>query len=122
MNRDKDISILNSLIKTTLDSAMGFEDAAKDARENLAGFFTRFAQHAHAAHEFVATRTRRCDLDGGLLARRQEFANAEIGEHHFFRAARCVLAIEHDAKRLARFDAKLRRTVATVHGDDDLRG
>jgi uncharacterized protein (TIGR02284 family) len=44
MDRGSDISILNSLIKTTLDSVLGFEDAAEGAREDLATVFTRFAQ------------------------------------------------------------------------------
>ncbi len=72
MNRDKDISILNSLIKTTLDSAMGFEDAAKDARENLAGFFTRFAQERREVVTLLQNEVRRLggkpEDDGSFIA------------------------------------------------------
>jgi len=41
---DHDISVLNSLTKTTLDSMKGFEDAAKDAEATQ--FATLFAEFA----------------------------------------------------------------------------
>jgi uncharacterized protein (TIGR02284 family) len=41
---DRDISVLNSLTKTTLDSMKGFEDAAKDAEATQ--FATVFAEFA----------------------------------------------------------------------------
>ncbi|UAK23081.1 ferritin-like domain-containing protein [Sphingomonas nostoxanthinifaciens] len=44
MNRDHDISVLNGLTKTTLDSMKGYEDAAKDAESTR--FATMFADFA----------------------------------------------------------------------------
>lgn len=44
MSNDTDISVLNSLIKTTLDSMKGFEDAAEDAQNTQ--FATLFAEFA----------------------------------------------------------------------------
>jgi uncharacterized protein (TIGR02284 family) len=42
---DHDIHVLNSLIKTTLDSRKGFQDAAEDAEStHFASFFSDFAQ------------------------------------------------------------------------------
>jgi uncharacterized protein (TIGR02284 family) len=42
---DHDISVLNSLIKTTLDSMKGFEDAAEDAEDTqFAAMFAEFAR------------------------------------------------------------------------------
>ena len=42
---DNDIHVLNSLIKTTLDSRKGFQDAAEDAENtHFASFFSDFAQ------------------------------------------------------------------------------
>lgn len=44
MNTDKDISTLNSLIETTIDSADGYEQAASTTRDDeLAQLFRRFA-------------------------------------------------------------------------------
>lgn len=44
MDNDRDISTLNSLIKTTLDSVKGFEDAAEQADGRFTSLFTGFAQ------------------------------------------------------------------------------
>ena len=45
MNRDHDISVLNSLITTTIDSANGFERSAEDAEvPNFVEMFREFAQ------------------------------------------------------------------------------
>jgi uncharacterized protein (TIGR02284 family) len=44
MSTDHDISVLNGLIKTTLDSMKGYEDAAKDAESTQ--FATMFADFA----------------------------------------------------------------------------
>jgi uncharacterized protein (TIGR02284 family) len=44
MSSDHDISVLNGLIKTTLDSMQGYEDAAKDAENTQ--FATMFADFA----------------------------------------------------------------------------
>jgi len=42
---DRDISVLNSLTKTTLDSMKGFEEAAKDAEATqFASVFAEFAR------------------------------------------------------------------------------
>lgn len=41
---DHDVSVLNSLITTTIDSANGFEEAAKDARsDQFKSMFSQFA-------------------------------------------------------------------------------
>jgi uncharacterized protein (TIGR02284 family) len=44
MSSDNDISVLNGLIKTTLDSMKGYEDAAKDAESTQ--YATMFADFA----------------------------------------------------------------------------
>lgn len=44
MSNDNDVSVLNGLIKTTLDSMKGYEDAAKDAESTQ--FATMFADFA----------------------------------------------------------------------------
>ncbi len=44
MSTDNDISVLNGLIKTTLDSMKGYEDAAKDAESSQ--YATMFADFA----------------------------------------------------------------------------
>ena len=44
MTSDTDISVLNGLIKTTLDSMKGYEDAAKDAENTQ--YATMFAEFA----------------------------------------------------------------------------
>lgn len=45
MSDNHDISVLNSLIKTTLDSMKGFHEAAEDARDTrFAATFTEFSQ------------------------------------------------------------------------------
>lgn len=45
MNRDHDISVLNGLTTTTLDSMKGYEDAAKDAENTcFASMFADFAR------------------------------------------------------------------------------
>ena len=45
MSDDNDIAVLNGLIKTTLDSMKGYEDAAKDAQStNFATMFADFAR------------------------------------------------------------------------------
>ncbi len=44
MHNDKDVLTLNSLIKTTIDSAKGYEDAAEDCEsDNLTSVFGEFA-------------------------------------------------------------------------------
>ena len=44
MSNDTDVSVLNGLIKTTLDSMKGYEDAAKDAESTQ--YATMFADFA----------------------------------------------------------------------------
>jgi uncharacterized protein (TIGR02284 family) len=53
MSSDTDIAVLNSLIKTTLDSMKGYEDAARDAENTQ--FATLFAEFARDRSQ-VATR------------------------------------------------------------------
>jgi uncharacterized protein (TIGR02284 family) len=43
MNANHDISVLNSLIETTLDSMKGFADAAEDSQGPHTGFFREMA-------------------------------------------------------------------------------
>jgi uncharacterized protein (TIGR02284 family) len=58
--RDHDISTLNGLITTTLDSMKGYEDAAKDAESTrFASMFADFARdRSQAATELQAEVTR----------------------------------------------------------------
>ena len=44
MSHDHDITVLNSLIRTTLDSCKGFEDASDDASGAHGQFFSQMAQ------------------------------------------------------------------------------
>lgn len=50
---DHDVSVLNSLITTTIDSANGFEEAAKDS--NSGRFKSMFEQFATERRQCVAT-------------------------------------------------------------------
>lgn len=52
MTNDHDVSVLNGLITTTLDSMKGFEDAADDAKNTV--FATMFADFAHERAQVVA--------------------------------------------------------------------
>lgn len=60
MNRDHDISVLNGLTTTTLDSMKGYEDAAKDAESTrFASMFADFARdRGEAARALQAEVTR----------------------------------------------------------------
>lgn len=50
MDRDHDISVLNGLTTTTLDSMQGFQDAAKDSESTqYASLFAEFARDRGAA-------------------------------------------------------------------------
>src|SRR5687768_15794764 len=80
------------------------------------------AEHAHAAHELVAARLRRRDLDGGLLPRREEATDSEVGEDDFLQAAGRVLPVEDEAHGRACLHPHLRRAVAALDGDGDLCG
>ncbi|KPF50384.1 MULTISPECIES: PA2169 family four-helix-bundle protein [unclassified Novosphingobium] len=53
MNDQHDISVLNGLITTTLDSLKGFEDAAEDAKSTR--FATLFTSFVHDRGQIVAT-------------------------------------------------------------------
>ena len=44
MSNDLDVSVLNGLIETTLDSVKGFSDAAEDAEGSYTPFFSEMAQ------------------------------------------------------------------------------
>lgn len=60
MSTDSTISTLNSLIKTTLDSMKGFEDAAKDAESTqFASMFADFARERSAAASALQAEVRR---------------------------------------------------------------
>jgi len=52
MNRDHDISVLNSLITTTIDSANGFERSAEDA--SAGRFVQMFREFASERRQLVA--------------------------------------------------------------------
>lgn len=52
MSNDHDISVLNSLIKTTLDSMKGFKDAAEDAQNTT--YSTLFADFARERSEVAS--------------------------------------------------------------------
>ena len=59
MDNDRDISVLNSLIKTTLDSVKGFEDAAEDGEGRFSSVFTEFAQERRAVVSRLQQEVRR---------------------------------------------------------------
>ena len=60
MTTDSTISTLNSLIKTTLDSMKGYQDAAKDAHSTqFATMFAEFARDRSAAATDLQTEVRR---------------------------------------------------------------
>jgi len=70
---DHDIHILNSLIKTTLDSRKGFIDAAEDAENtHFAAFFADFADRRSQAASVLQAEVRRLggnpEDDSSLLA------------------------------------------------------
>jgi uncharacterized protein (TIGR02284 family) len=73
MNTDKDISVLNSLIETTIDSADGYEQAASTAPdEQLAQLFRRFASERRSVVADLRSHVVRLggtpEDDGSLLA------------------------------------------------------
>lgn len=60
MNRDHDISVLNGLTTTTLDSMKGYEDAAKDAESTrFASLFADFARDRGQAATALQTEVTR---------------------------------------------------------------
>jgi uncharacterized protein (TIGR02284 family) len=60
MDRDHDISVLNALTTTTLDSMKGYEDAAKDAENTqFATLFADFARDRGAAVTSLQTEVKR---------------------------------------------------------------
>lgn len=70
---DHDIRVLNSLIKTTLDSRKGFQDAAQNAENtHFASFFAEFAQDRSRAAALLQDEVRRLggtpEDDGSFLA------------------------------------------------------
>jgi uncharacterized protein (TIGR02284 family) len=73
MTNTNDVSVLNSLIKTTLDSMKGYEDAAKDADSTqyatmFADFARDRAQVATDLQNQVRTLGGEPDLDSSMLA------------------------------------------------------
>jgi len=73
VSNDNDVSVLNGLIKTTLDSMKGYEDAAKDAESTqFATMFADFARdRAHVATQLqsqVRTLGGDPELDSSMLA------------------------------------------------------
>ena len=73
MNDTNDVSVLNGLIKTTLDSMKGYEDAAKDAESTqFATMFADFArdraQVATKLQHQVRTLGGEPELDSSMLA------------------------------------------------------
>lgn len=73
MDTDKDISVLNSLIETTIDSADGYEQAAGTAKDaDLAQLFRRFASERRSVVADLRSHVVRLggepEDDGSLLA------------------------------------------------------
>jgi len=72
MSNDTDISTLNSLIKTTLDSVKGFEDAAEDSEGRFTSLFAGFASDRRAVVSRLQEEVRRLggnpEDDSSLLA------------------------------------------------------
>ncbi|KQT35202.1 hypothetical protein ASG29_03560 [Sphingomonas sp. Leaf412] len=73
MSNDKDVSVLNGLIKTTLDSMKGYEEAAKDAESTqYATMFADFARDRSKVAMDLQARVRALggepEQDSSLLA------------------------------------------------------
>src|SRR3546814_3793528 len=73
MSSDHEISVLNGLIKTTLDSMKGFEDAAKDAENTqYATLFSDFARERSQVASQLQAEVRRLggnpEDDSSLMA------------------------------------------------------
>ena len=63
MGRDHDISVLNSLITTTIDSANGFERSAEDA--DVPQFIDMFREFAQERRQVVGRRQEHVRMLGG---------------------------------------------------------
>ena len=63
MQKDHDIKILNSLIETTLDSADGYAEAAKDARSE--SLISLFRERSTERRQVASTLQQRVRLLGG---------------------------------------------------------
>lgn len=73
MSNDHDISVLNSLIQTTLDSAKGFHEAAEDSNAGRhVTLFSEFAQQRQQVARQLQQEVRRlggeAETETGLLA------------------------------------------------------
>ena len=73
MSNDTDVSVLNGLIKTTLDSMKGYEDAAKDAESTqYATMFADFARDRAKVATDLQNQVRSLggepELDSSMLA------------------------------------------------------
>ena len=88
MNNDHDVSVLNTLIATTIDSALGFEESAKEVESGqFAAEFRRFAQERRQVVEQLQGEVRRLggtpEDDGTVKAaahrRWLDFKNAVTG-------------------------------------------
>ena len=79
MDNKHDISLLNALIETTLDSVKGYTDAAEDSHAGTnAGFFREMARERSA----VASRLQ--SLVGGLGGDPQEHSSYTGAAHRGF--------------------------------------
>lgn len=83
MNTSHDISVLNSLIKTTLDSYKGFKDAAEDAEAGgYASMFSEFASERSQVASMLQEEVRRLggepeDDSSVLAAAHRAFMNVK---------------------------------------------
>ena len=59
MSNDHDVSVLNGLIKTTLDSAKGYQDAAEHASGQYASIFSQSAQERSSVASKLQEEVRR---------------------------------------------------------------
>jgi uncharacterized protein (TIGR02284 family) len=78
MDNSHDISVLNGLIETTLDSVKGFSDAAEDTNGTYTSFFQEMAQERSG----VATRLQ--SLVAGLGGNPEEHSSYGAAAHRGF--------------------------------------
>ena len=80
---DHDVKVLNDLIETTIDSANGYEEAAKDAENTrFAGTFASRAQERSQVTSQLQRQVRMLGAepedDGSVLAKAHRIASSEV--------------------------------------------
>ena len=79
MTNDNDVSVLNGLIETTLDSMKGYEDAAKDAESTqYATMFADFARDRAKVATDLQNQVRDLGGDPELVRRQHQWHRFEV--------------------------------------------